>query len=69
MQEVARRSRHTVWTTGCKSWYLDKFGNNTFLWPGSTIEYWWRTRRPDERTSVPVAVQHMSPERESIGAE
>jgi cation diffusion facilitator CzcD-associated flavoprotein CzcO len=68
VREVERRSRHTVWASGCKSWYLDRFGNNGFLWPGSTAEYWWRTRRLDDRTSVPVAIQHHKPERESIGA-
>jgi cation diffusion facilitator CzcD-associated flavoprotein CzcO len=69
VREMRGRSRHTVWTTGCKSWYLDKFGNNAFLWPGSTIEYWWRTRRLDDSTSVPVAVHHMEPEREPLGAQ
>lgn len=43
--EMISRSRHTVWTSGCQSWYLDRFGNNTAVWPGSTISYWWRTRR------------------------
>jgi hypothetical protein len=48
-REMLDRSRHTVWATGCRSWYLDRFGNNTTLWPGSTIGYWWRTRRVDDR--------------------
>jgi cation diffusion facilitator CzcD-associated flavoprotein CzcO len=65
VEEVARRSRHTVWTSGCKSWYLDKFGNNAFLWPGSTVEYWWRTRKPDDRTSEPVRARR---ERKTIDA-
>ena len=24
---------------GCASWYLDKHGNNTTLWPGFTFEF------------------------------
>jgi cation diffusion facilitator CzcD-associated flavoprotein CzcO len=54
-REMLSRSRHTVWATGCRSWYLDRFGNNTSLWPGSTIGYWWRTRRVDAShfTAVP----------------
>ena len=44
-REVARRTRHTVWATGCHSWYLDEQGRNFTLWPGSTVGYWWRTRR------------------------
>ncbi|MCW4355135.1 NAD(P)/FAD-dependent oxidoreductase [Hoyosella sp. YIM 151337] len=30
----------TVWMTGgCASWYLDKHGNNTTLWPGFTFSF------------------------------
>ncbi len=45
--ELERRSRRTVWVSGCHSWYLDRFGNNRVLWPGSLISFWWRTRRAD----------------------
>lgn len=54
--EMQRRSRHTVWATGCKSWYLDRFGHNTALWPGSTIAYWWRTRTMDDSVFERVTV-------------
>jgi cation diffusion facilitator CzcD-associated flavoprotein CzcO len=54
-QEMLTRSRHTVWASGCRSWYLDRFGNNTAVWPGSTLGYWWRTRRVDDSVFVPVA--------------
>lgn len=53
-EQVRRKSRHTVWATGCHSWYLDRFGQNTTLWPGSTISYWWRTRRVDDTAFAPV---------------
>ncbi len=36
----------TVWATGCRSWYLDADGRNRTIWPGFTVSYWWRTRRP-----------------------
>jgi len=37
---VQERMKPTVWTTGgCASWYLDKFGNNTTLWPGQTFTF------------------------------
>ncbi|UMG93529.1 NAD(P)/FAD-dependent oxidoreductase [Nocardioides sp. TF02-7] len=37
---VQERMRPTVWTTGgCASWYLDRFGNNTTLWPGQTFTF------------------------------
>jgi cation diffusion facilitator CzcD-associated flavoprotein CzcO len=45
--EVQRKSRRTVWTSGCNSWYLGPDGRNISLWPGFTVEYWWRTRKPD----------------------
>ncbi len=36
IQEVDRSSRETVWLSGgCKSWYLDRTGRNSSLWPGS----------------------------------
>ena len=42
-----RRTDGTVWDSGCKSWYLNAEGQNFTLWPGSTLEYLWRTRRFD----------------------
>ena len=42
---VQRRMQSTVWASGCQSWYLDADGRNDTLWPGSTVEYWWQTRR------------------------
>ncbi len=62
--EIQRRMRGTVWTSGCASWYLDARGRNTTIWPGFTWEYRWRTRRFDaaryelipRTVSVPVAV-------------
>ncbi|WP_426564740.1 flavin-containing monooxygenase [Angustibacter sp. McL0619] len=50
--ELAERNKHTVWATGCHSWYLDRFGNNRTLWPASTINFWRRTRRVDPRHVV-----------------
>jgi cation diffusion facilitator CzcD-associated flavoprotein CzcO len=40
--EVQRRMAGTVWTAGgCASWYLDRNGRNSTLWPDFT----WRFRR------------------------
>jgi cyclohexanone monooxygenase len=42
------RMQRTIWQTGgCASWYLDKHGNNTTLWPGFTFEFRRLTRRFD----------------------
>ncbi len=38
--DIRRRMERTVWSTGgCASWYLDKHGNNTTLWPRSTFAF------------------------------
>jgi cation diffusion facilitator CzcD-associated flavoprotein CzcO len=40
--DVDRRLGSTVWNTGgCNSWYIDKTGRNSTLWPDAT----WRFRR------------------------
>lgn len=44
-RKVQRRLERTIWNSGCKSWYLDENGRNVTLWPGFTLEYWFRTRR------------------------
>lgn len=37
---IRRKMKPTVWQTGgCASWYLDKFGNNTTVWPGQTFTF------------------------------
>ncbi len=46
-QQLQQRMGHTVWATGCKSWYLSKDGKNPTVWPGFTFEYRLRTRRFD----------------------
>lgn len=38
----------SVWMNGgCASWYLDKHGNNTTLWPGFTFEFRRMTKQFD----------------------
>ncbi len=39
------RLARAVWSSGCNSWYLDAKGDNVSAWPGSTLEFWLRTRR------------------------
>lgn len=40
--DVERRMRGTVWVAGhCRSWYLDRTGRNSAIWPDFT----WRFRR------------------------
>ena len=37
--ELQSRFHGTVWSSGCKSWYLSSSGKNNTLWPGFTFEY------------------------------
>ena len=52
--DIRRKMKPTVWQTGgCASWYLDKFGNNTTLWPGQTFTFRQHLRHR-EPTLAPV---------------
>jgi cation diffusion facilitator CzcD-associated flavoprotein CzcO len=46
---LQRRIHDSVWETGCTSWYKTESGKNTNNWPGFTLEYRLRTRRPNGR--------------------
>ncbi|HEV7206955.1 MAG TPA: NAD(P)/FAD-dependent oxidoreductase [Jatrophihabitans sp.] len=47
-ENLQSRMGRTIWKTGgCASWYLDKHGNNTTLWPGFTFAFRQQTRRFD----------------------
>jgi cation diffusion facilitator CzcD-associated flavoprotein CzcO len=59
--QLQKRHESLVWTS-CNSWYRHASGRNTNNWPGSTVAYWWRTRRPDARAfhasrSTPTAAR------------
>ena len=51
-RDVQQRMRGTVWSTGCKSWYLDEQGNNPTLWPDWTWRFRRRTARFDPADHV-----------------
>ncbi len=53
--EMQRRAATTVWATGCDSWYRSADGRLDTVWPGTSLEYWWRTRRFDPGVLRPVA--------------
>jgi cation diffusion facilitator CzcD-associated flavoprotein CzcO len=44
-EELQRRLQRSVWATGCKSWYQDRNGMITTMWPGFSTQYWARARR------------------------
>ena len=43
--KLQHRMKRTVWSSGCRSWYLDANGRNTTLWPGFTFDFRRRTYR------------------------
>ena len=47
--KLATMLAKTVWSSGCKSWYQTDDGKQAVLWPGSTVSYWRKTRRPELR--------------------
>ena len=51
--KLQKAMKNTVWTTGgCASWYIDRNGLNTTLWPGWTWDYRRRTRTFDPQPYV-----------------
>ena len=56
VREVDRRMRGSVWTAGgCRSWYLDRTGRNSTLWPGFTLPFRRRLRPAAARGLRPDA--------------
>ncbi|MFL5839454.1 MAG: flavin-containing monooxygenase [Thermoleophilaceae bacterium] len=58
-EAIQRRSQGTVWLTGgCKSWYIDRNGRNSTLWPDHTFRFFSALRRfdPAEYVTVPAVV-------------
>ncbi|HEU0023731.1 MAG TPA: NAD(P)/FAD-dependent oxidoreductase [Thermoleophilaceae bacterium] len=60
--ELERRTRGTVWVTGgCSSYYIDRNGHNSTLWPTFTWPFRQRTRRFDEAAYSIEAVPSTAP--------
>ena len=63
-EALQRRMPATVWNSGgCKSWYLDRNGRNTTIWPDFTWRFWQRTREFD-----PAPYEIGTREREPVAA-
>jgi cation diffusion facilitator CzcD-associated flavoprotein CzcO len=47
-EHLQRKLGHSVWNTGgCSSWYLDRNGRNSTIWPDFTFRFWGQLRRFD----------------------
>ena len=62
---LQRRMKHTVWNRGgCSSWYLDREGRNTVMWPKATFTFRRKLARFDV-TAYDVQVAQPAPDRAS----
>jgi cation diffusion facilitator CzcD-associated flavoprotein CzcO len=60
--EVDGRMRPTVWSAGgCGSWYIDRTGRISALWPGFTWAYRRRTRRFDPHLHLTAPIRPSAP--------
>lgn len=44
-EKLQRKLVGTVWATGCASWYKRSDGKNFTIWPYTTFNYRWQTRK------------------------
>ncbi len=51
-EKLHRDLGRTAWAGGCDSWYKGDDGRIINNWSGSTLDYWWRTRRLPKRDFV-----------------
>src|SRR5689334_6846808 len=62
--ELQRKSQGTVWLNGgCHSWYIDRNGRNSTLWPDHTFKFFSALKRfePSEYRMVPARVPDGTP--------
>jgi hypothetical protein len=58
VSSLYRRTEGTVWVAGgCKSWYLDRTGRSSAVWPDFTWRYRRRVARFDPREYVTLGGQ------------
>jgi cation diffusion facilitator CzcD-associated flavoprotein CzcO len=58
-EQIQRKSAGTVWLNGgCQSWYIDRNGKNSTLWPDHTFNFFKAMKqfRPSEYRIVPASV-------------
>ncbi|KAF7726672.1 hypothetical protein EC973_008546 [Apophysomyces ossiformis] len=45
VEGLRKAHQSTVWSSGCKSWYMDAKGQIVSLWPGTIISFMWALYR------------------------
>jgi cation diffusion facilitator CzcD-associated flavoprotein CzcO len=65
--KLQERMASSVWMNGgCASWYLDKHGNNTTLWPSFTFEFRNITRKFDADAYATTSLKIEDLQKESV---
>jgi cation diffusion facilitator CzcD-associated flavoprotein CzcO len=64
-EQIQRELAATVWAATGRSWYKTERGRITNNWSGTTLRYWWKTRRADLDAYRQLAA---APLREAAGA-
>ncbi len=59
-ERIQQQLKHTVWASGCKSWYMNANGKNTTLYPGLTVSFRKETRKFDSSVYVKVKVSDLT---------
>jgi cation diffusion facilitator CzcD-associated flavoprotein CzcO len=68
-ENLQKHMLRSIWQTGgCASWYLDKHGNNTTLWPSFTFVFRHLTRRFDVSAYETTAGAASGAERGKVSA-
>lgn len=67
-KEIQSRMKDTSWLSGgCSSWYLNDRGENTVLWPGSTLSFRRKTRTLDWKDFELLGQESEGPFRHASG--
>jgi cation diffusion facilitator CzcD-associated flavoprotein CzcO len=61
-ERIQRELASSVWATTDRSWYKNRAGRITNNWSGSTIRFWWMTRRPDLSAFEQVPLRQLTRE-------
>ena len=51
-EDLQKKLKNTVWSSGCNSWYLNKEGKNISIYPGLAFQYRQKTKKFDVNNYV-----------------
>lgn len=66
--DLQQRLRQMIWNTGCRSWYLNRAGKNTVIFPGLTASYRRRLKRFDHAEYVASTASIDDPHADTVAS-